>query len=248
MLVAYGRYAATQLGPVRHHLRRRRLERVGRRVGAMRTASATTTTPARSRRRASRRTCGCSGCSGHLTTLVPEGAEEGPRHRLRRGRDGRRRVDRSGGRAADHRRDRAARAARRVRPTSPSTTSTSSATRRCSVHIDDARHFLFTTDEKFDAITSDPLDPWVKGAAMLYTARVLRAGEAAPEPGRRRDALRPALREQHRGGEERDRHVLRGVPERDDLRQHLQRPGLRSRAARPGRSRRRSTSTRWRRG
>ena len=26
-----------------------------------------------------------------------------------------------------------------------------------------------TTDEKFDAITSDPLDPWVKGAAMLYT-------------------------------------------------------------------------------
>jgi spermidine synthase len=34
---------------------------------------------------------------------------------------------------------------------------------------DDARHFLMTTDEKFDAITSDPLDPWVKGAAMLYT-------------------------------------------------------------------------------
>ena len=27
------------------------------------------------------------------------------------------------------------------------------------VHIDDARHFLLTTDEKFDAITSDPLDP-----------------------------------------------------------------------------------------
>jgi spermidine synthase len=26
-----------------------------------------------------------------------------------------------------------------------------------------------TTKEKFDAITSDPLDPWVKGAAMLYT-------------------------------------------------------------------------------
>ncbi|PYR40143.1 MAG: SAM-dependent methyltransferase [Acidobacteria bacterium] len=39
------------------------------------------------------------------------------------------------------------------------------------VHIlvDDARHFLLTTREKFDAITSDPLDPWVKGAAMLYT-------------------------------------------------------------------------------
>jgi spermidine synthase len=35
--------------------------------------------------------------------------------------------------------------------------------------LDDARHFLMTTGEKFDAITSDPLDPWVKGAAMLYT-------------------------------------------------------------------------------
>src|SRR4029078_10829801 len=37
------------------------------------------------------------------------------------------------------------------------------------VHLDDARNYLQTTDEKFDAITSDPLDPWVKGAAMLYT-------------------------------------------------------------------------------
>src|SRR5205085_5521616 len=36
------------------------------------------------------------------------------------------------------------------------------------VHIDDARHFLLTTDQKFDAVTSDPLDPWVKGAATLY--------------------------------------------------------------------------------
>jgi spermidine synthase len=37
------------------------------------------------------------------------------------------------------------------------------------VHIDDGRHFLLTTDETFDGITSDPLDPWVKGAAALYT-------------------------------------------------------------------------------
>jgi spermidine synthase len=37
------------------------------------------------------------------------------------------------------------------------------------VHIDDARHFLLTTRDKFDAVTSDPLDPWVKGAATLYT-------------------------------------------------------------------------------
>jgi spermidine synthase len=37
------------------------------------------------------------------------------------------------------------------------------------IRIDDGRHLLATTDERFDAITSDPLDPWVKGAAALYT-------------------------------------------------------------------------------
>jgi spermidine synthase len=37
------------------------------------------------------------------------------------------------------------------------------------VQIDDARHYLLTSKERFDGITSDPLDPWVKGAATLYT-------------------------------------------------------------------------------
>ena len=37
------------------------------------------------------------------------------------------------------------------------------------IRIDDGRHLLATTSERFDAITSDPLDPWVKGAAALYT-------------------------------------------------------------------------------
>ncbi len=37
------------------------------------------------------------------------------------------------------------------------------------VEIDDARHYVNTTREMFDAITSDPFDPWVKGAATLYT-------------------------------------------------------------------------------
>src|SRR4029078_13634772 len=37
------------------------------------------------------------------------------------------------------------------------------------VHIDDARHFILTTNQKFDALTSDPLDPSVKGAAALST-------------------------------------------------------------------------------
>jgi spermidine synthase len=51
------------------------------------------------------------------------------------------------------------------------------------VHIDDARHFLLTTGETFDAITSDPLDPWVKGAAMLYTREFFETVKAHLNPG-----------------------------------------------------------------
>jgi len=40
---------------------------------------------------------------------------------------------------------------------------------RVQMRIDDGRHYLLTTKERFDAITADPLDPWVKGAANLYT-------------------------------------------------------------------------------
>jgi spermidine synthase len=49
--------------------------------------------------------------------------------------------------------------------------------------LDDARHYLLTTDEKFDAITSDPLDPWVKGAAMLYTKEFFETVKAHLKPG-----------------------------------------------------------------
>jgi spermidine synthase len=37
------------------------------------------------------------------------------------------------------------------------------------VVYDDGRHFIRTTKEKFDVITSDPIDPWVKGCAALNT-------------------------------------------------------------------------------
>jgi len=40
---------------------------------------------------------------------------------------------------------------------------------RTQVVLDDGRHFLRTTKEKFDIITSDPIDPWVKGCAALNT-------------------------------------------------------------------------------
>jgi spermidine synthase len=51
------------------------------------------------------------------------------------------------------------------------------------IHLDDARHYLLTTDEKFDAITSDPLDPWVKGAATLYTREFFQVVRNHLNPG-----------------------------------------------------------------
>jgi spermidine synthase len=51
------------------------------------------------------------------------------------------------------------------------------------VAIDDARHYLQTTKEKFDGITSDPLDPWVKGAAMLYTREFFEEVKRHLNPG-----------------------------------------------------------------
>jgi spermidine synthase len=51
------------------------------------------------------------------------------------------------------------------------------------LHIDDARHYLLTTKERFDAITSDPLDPWVKGAATLYTEEFFEAARDHLNPG-----------------------------------------------------------------
>src|SRR5438093_2317238 len=51
------------------------------------------------------------------------------------------------------------------------------------ISIDDGRHFLQTTKEKFDGITSDPLDPWVKGAAMLYTREFFEEVKRHLNPG-----------------------------------------------------------------
>jgi spermidine synthase len=48
---------------------------------------------------------------------------------------------------------------------------------------DDARSFILTTDEKFDIITSDPIHPWVKGAAALYTKEYFESVKAHLNPG-----------------------------------------------------------------
>ena len=54
---------------------------------------------------------------------------------------------------------------------------------KVAIEIDDGRHFLMTTDRKFDGITSDPLDPWVKGSAALYSKEFFEAAKAHLNPG-----------------------------------------------------------------
>ena len=54
---------------------------------------------------------------------------------------------------------------------------------RVEVVYDDARHYILTTDEKFDVITSDPIHPWVKGAASLYTQEYFELVKAHLNPG-----------------------------------------------------------------
>ncbi len=51
------------------------------------------------------------------------------------------------------------------------------------VRIDDGRHYLMTTKERFDGITIDPLDPWVKGAAAFYTQEFLETLKQHLNPG-----------------------------------------------------------------
>lgn len=54
---------------------------------------------------------------------------------------------------------------------------------RTRVVYDDARSFILTTHDKFDVITSDPIHPWVKGAASLYTKEYFEAVKAHLNPG-----------------------------------------------------------------
>jgi spermidine synthase len=54
---------------------------------------------------------------------------------------------------------------------------------KVAVRIDDGRHYLLTTKERFDGITIDPLDPWVKGAANLYTREFLEVLKRHLNPG-----------------------------------------------------------------
>jgi spermidine synthase len=55
--------------------------------------------------------------------------------------------------------------------------------RRVEIVYDDARHYILTTREKFDVITSDPIHPWVKGSATLYTKEYFELCKRHLNPG-----------------------------------------------------------------
>jgi spermidine synthase len=54
---------------------------------------------------------------------------------------------------------------------------------RVEIVYDDARHYVLTTKEKFDIITSDPIHPWVKGAATLYSKEYFEMCKQRLNPG-----------------------------------------------------------------
>jgi spermidine synthase len=54
---------------------------------------------------------------------------------------------------------------------------------RVQVVYDDARHFVLTTNEKFDIVTSDPIHPWVKGSATLYSKEYFELVKQHLNPG-----------------------------------------------------------------
>jgi spermidine synthase len=54
---------------------------------------------------------------------------------------------------------------------------------RVQIIFDDARHYVLTTDQTYDIITSDPINPWVKGAATLYTKEYFEISRNHLAPG-----------------------------------------------------------------
>ncbi len=65
----------------------------------------------------------------------------------------------------------------------PSVVHTPTGDKIVEVVYDDGRHFIRTTKEKFDVITSDPIDPWVKGCAALNTVEYYQMCKEHLNPG-----------------------------------------------------------------
>src|SRR5262249_4421599 len=51
------------------------------------------------------------------------------------------------------------------------------------LRVDDGRHFLSTTTGKFDVVTTDLVDPWVKGIATLFTTEFFDSAKRHPKAG-----------------------------------------------------------------
>jgi spermidine synthase len=54
---------------------------------------------------------------------------------------------------------------------------------RTRIYDDDARHFILTSPDRFDIITSDPIHPWVKGSAALYSKEYFELVKRHLNPG-----------------------------------------------------------------
>ena len=54
---------------------------------------------------------------------------------------------------------------------------------RTHVSYDDARHFILTSKDRYDVITSDPIHPWVKGTSTLYSKEYFELCRRHLKPG-----------------------------------------------------------------
>lgn len=54
---------------------------------------------------------------------------------------------------------------------------------RLRVVANDGRNFLLTTEERFDVITADPIHPWTRGSAYLYTTEYYETARSRLAPG-----------------------------------------------------------------
>jgi spermidine synthase len=54
---------------------------------------------------------------------------------------------------------------------------------RTHIVYDDARHYIFTTRDQFDVITTDPIHPWVKGTSTLYSKEYYELCKQHLKPG-----------------------------------------------------------------
>ena len=108
-------------------------------------------------------------------------------------------------------------------------------TKRVEVVYDDGRHFIRTTREKFDIITSDPIDPWVKGCAALNTVEYYEMCKAHLNPGGVMSLWIPFY-ESNRTRSRACSPLFQGLPQRHPVEQRQQRRRLRRRLVRAGRA------------